>query len=54
MIYNLDSLGDIEDEQEPTDVNELCTFESEIKNGKTLLFMVHPDAESHSTCKTHF
>ena len=37
VIYNLDSLGDIEDEQEPTDVNELCTFESEIKNGKNIV-----------------
>lgn len=37
VIYNLDSLGDIDDEQEPTDVNELCTFESEIKNGKNIV-----------------
>lgn len=37
VIYNLDSLGDIEDEQEPTVVNELCTFESEIKNGKNIV-----------------
>lgn len=37
VIYNLDSLDEIEDEQEPTDINELCTFESEIKNGKNIV-----------------
>lgn len=37
VIYNLDSLDEIDDEQEPTVVNELCTFESEIKNGKNIV-----------------
>lgn len=37
VIYNLDSLGEIDEEEEPTVVNELCTFESEIKNGKNIV-----------------
>lgn len=37
VIYNLDSLGEIDEEEEPAVVNELCTFESEIKNGKNIV-----------------
>lgn len=37
VIYNLDTLGEIENEEEPVIVNELCTFESEIKNGKNIV-----------------
>lgn len=37
VIYNLDSLGEIEDNEEPVVENALCTFESEIKNGKNVV-----------------
>lgn len=37
VIHNLDKLGEIENEEEPVIVNELCTFESEIKNGKNIV-----------------
>lgn len=37
VIYNLDSLGEIEDEEEPVVVNEQFTFDSEIKNGKNIV-----------------
>ena len=36
VIYNLDSLGEIEDE-EPVVVDEQFTFDSEIKNGKNIV-----------------
>lgn len=37
VIYNLDSLGEIDDDEEPVITNEVCTFESEIKNGKNIV-----------------
>lgn len=37
VIYNLDSLGEIADNEEPVVENALCTFESEIKNGKNVV-----------------
>ena len=37
VIYNLDSLGEIDYDEEPVITNEVCTFESEIKNGKNVV-----------------
>ena len=37
VIYNLDSLGEIDYDEEPVITNEVCTFESEIKNGKNIV-----------------